>query len=114
MAYGLLLLRLVLGLTMASHGAQKLFGWWGGPGLRGVYGWLAGMRMRGGWLPVAMIVAGEFGGGLALALGFVTPLAALAIVTVMMVAIATVHWTKGFWSGNGGFEFNLLIAAAAT
>ena len=50
MASGLLLLRLVLGLTMAGHGAQKLFGWRGGPGLRGVYGWLSSMRFRGGWL----------------------------------------------------------------
>jgi putative oxidoreductase len=114
MASGLLLLRIVLGLTMAGHGAQKLFGWWGGPGLRGIYGWLVSMRLRGGWLPVLMIVTAEFGGGLALALGFVTPLAALAVVSAMMVAIATVHWSKGFWSGNGGFEFNLLIIAAAT
>jgi putative oxidoreductase len=113
MAYGLLLLRVVLGLTMAAHGAQKLFGWWGGPGLRGVYGWLASVRMRGGWVPVLMIVAAEFGGGLALALGLLTPLAALAIVSAMMVAIATAHWPKGFWNGNGGFEYNLLIIAAA-
>jgi putative oxidoreductase len=114
MASGLLLLRLVLGLTMAGHGAQKLFGWWGGPGLRGVYGWLAGMRLRGGWVPVGMLVSAEFGGGIALALGFLTPFAALGIDAVMMVAIATVHWAKGFWAGNGGFEFNLLIIAAAT
>jgi putative oxidoreductase len=114
MSYGLLLLRLVLGLTMAGHGAQKLFGWWGGPGLRGVHGWLAGMRFRGGWMPTLVLVTGELGGGVALALGLVTPLAALAIVATMMVAIATVHWSKGFWNGNGGFEFNLLIIAAAT
>jgi putative oxidoreductase len=114
MASGLLLLRIVLGLTMAGHGAQKLFGWWGGPGLRGIYGWLASFRMRGGWVPVAMLVSAEFGGGIALALGFLTPFAALGIVTAMMVAIATVHWSKGFWAGNGGFEFNLLIIAGAT
>jgi len=113
MSYGLLLLRLVLGLTMAGHGAQKLLGWWGGPGLRGVHGWLGSMRFRGGWMPVLVLVTAEFGGGLALALGLVTPLAALAIVSAMMVAIATVHWPKGFWNGNGGFEFNLLIIAAA-
>jgi putative oxidoreductase len=114
MSSGLLLLRLVLGLTMAGHGAQKLFGWWGGPGLRGIHGWLASFRMRGGWVPVGMLVAAEFGGGIALALGLLTPLAALAIVAAMMVAIATVHWPKGFWAGNGGFEFNLLIIAGAT
>jgi putative oxidoreductase len=113
MSYGILLLRVVLGLTMAGHGTQKLFGWWGGPGLRGVHGWLGSMRFRGGWAPVGMIVAAEFGGGALLALGLFTPFAALAIATVMMVAIATVHWSKGFWSGNGGFEFNLLIVSAA-
>jgi putative oxidoreductase len=114
MASGLLLLRLVLGLTMAGHGAQKLFGWWGGPGLKGIYGWLTGMRLRGGWLQVGMLVSAEFGGGIALAFGFLTPFAALGIDAAMMVAIATVHWSKGFWAGNGGFEFNLLIIAAAT
>jgi putative oxidoreductase len=113
MASGLLLLRLVLGLTMAGHGAQKLFGWWGGPGVRGVHGWLDSMRFRGGWLPTVALVIAEFGGGLALALGLGTPFAAFAIVAAMIVAIATTHWSNGFWNGNGGFEFNLLIIAAA-
>jgi putative oxidoreductase len=113
MSYGLLFLRLVLGLTMAGHGAQKLFGWWGGPGIRGVHGWLGSMRFRGGWTPAVALVIAELGGGLALTLGLVTPFAALAIVSAMIVAIATAHWSKGFWNGNGGFEFNLLIIAAA-
>jgi putative oxidoreductase len=112
MSYGLLLLRLVLGLTMAAHGSQKLFGWWGGPGLRGMHGWLNSMRFRGGWLPVLLIVTAELGGGIALALGLLTPLAALGVVTAMMVAVWTVHKAKGFWNGNGGYEFNLLIVAA--
>ena len=112
MSYGILLLRVVLGLTMAAHGSQKLFGWWGGPGLRGMHGWLSSMRFRGGWLPVLLIVAAEFGGGLGLALGLVTPVAALGVVTAMMVAVWTVHKSKGFWNGNGGYEFNLLIVAA--
>jgi putative oxidoreductase len=112
MSYGLLLLRLVLGLTMAAHGSQKLFGWWGGPGLRGMHGWLNSMRFRGGWLPVLLIVTAELGGGIALALGLVTPIAALGVVTAMMVAVWTVHKSKGFWNSNGGYEYNLLIVAA--
>jgi len=113
MAYGILLLRVVLGLTMAAHGAQKAFGWWDGPGLQGVRGWLGSMRFRGGWLPVILLVAAELGGGSLLALGLFVPFAALAVSGVMVVAIALVHWQKGFFNTAGGFEFNLLIAAAA-
>jgi putative oxidoreductase len=113
MTYGILFLRLVLGAIMFGHGAQKLFGWWGGPGLKGVHGWLGSMRFRGGWAPVLMLVAAEFGGGALLMLGLFTPFASLAIVTAMLVAIATAHWAKGFWNGNGGYEFNLLIIASA-
>jgi putative oxidoreductase len=113
MSYGILFLRVVLGLIMASHGAQKLFGWWGGPGLQGVNGWLTSMRFRGGWLPVLLLVTGEFGGGLLLALGLGTPFAAAAVVGVMVVAIATTHWRNGFWNGARGYEFNLLILTAA-
>ena len=113
MSYGILFLRVVLGLIMAAHGAQKLFGWWGGPGLQGVHGWLTSMRFRGGWLPVFLLVSAEFGGGLLLALGLATPFAAFAIVAGMFVAIATTHWRNGFWNGAGGYEFNLLILSAA-
>ena len=113
MSYGILFLRVVLGLIMAGHGAQKLFGWWGGPGLQGVNGWLTSMRFRGGWLPVLMLVTGEFAGGLLLVFGLGTPFAAAAVVGVMVVAIATTHWRNGFWNGAGGYEFNLLILTAA-
>jgi putative oxidoreductase len=113
MAFGILVLRVVLGLMMAAHGAQKLFGWWNGPGLKGVYGWLGSMRFRGGWLPVVLLVAAELGGGGLLALGLLTPFAAVAIVAAMTVAIALVHWQKGFFNTNGGYELNLLIAASA-
>jgi putative oxidoreductase len=113
MGYGILFLRLVLGLTMAAHGAQKLFGWWDGPGLHGVRSWLASMRFRGGWLPVLALVTAEFAGGLSLALGLFTPFAAFAVIVVMFVAVATTHWRNGFWNGAGGYEFNLLIVAGA-
>ena len=113
MSYGILLLRVVLGGSMAAHGSQKLFGVWSGPGLRGVHGWLASMRFRGGWAPVAGLVLAEFGGGVALALGLLTPLAAALIISAMVVAIVTVHWKNGFWISGGGYEYNLLIIAGA-
>jgi putative oxidoreductase len=113
MAFGILVLRVVLGLTMAAHGAQKAFGWWNGPGLNGIHGWLGSLRFRGGWLPVILLVAAELGGGALLALGLFVPFAALAIVAAMTVAIALVHWPKGFFNGGGGYEFNLLIAASS-
>src|SRR2546430_13115948 len=97
MAFGILLLRVVLGATMAAHGAQKLFGWWNGPGLKGVHGWLASMRFRGGWLPVILLVAAELGGGGLLALGLFVPFAALRIVLVMGAAVRPAHLPKGFF-----------------
>jgi putative oxidoreductase len=113
MAFGILVLRIVLGLTMAAHGAQKLFGWWNGPGLEGIHGWLGSMRLRGGWVPVVLLLAAELGGGALLALGLFVPFAALAIVAAMTVAIVLVHWQKGFFNTAGGYEFNLLIAASS-
>ena len=115
MALGLLILRLVVGLTMAGHGAQKLFGWWGGPGITGWTQSVQKLRIRPAQ-PWAWIAAlSEFGGGLLLALGLLSPLGSLAITGAMLVAIATVHLPRGFWVTKGGFEFNLtLIAAAVT
>jgi putative oxidoreductase len=112
MAYGLLLIRVVIGLTMAAHGAQKLFGWFGGPGPQGTAGMLGKLRFR---LPagLAFVVAFAELSGLLFAVGLVTPLAALAICGVMVTAIATVHWQNGFFAGNGGYELNLCILAAA-
>jgi putative oxidoreductase len=115
MALGLLILRLVVGLTMAGHGAQKLFGWWGGSGMTGWTQSVQKLRIRPAQ-PWAWIAAlSEFGGGLLLALGLLSPLGSLAITGAMLVAIATVHLPRGFWVSKGGFEFNLtLIAAAVT
>lgn len=112
LAVGMLILRIVVGLTMAAHGAQKLFGWFGGPGLKGFAGMLGQLNIRPSpfWAVVAALA--EFLGGLALALGLVTPLAAYAIAGSMLVATATVHLAKGFWNHNGGFEFPLTILAS--
>jgi len=113
MEYGILLLRLVVGLAFAGHGAQKLFGWFGGYGPRGTAGFFGSIGYR--W-PVAMaVLAGlaEFVGGLLFALGLLTPLAALALTIVMLNAIVTVRWQNGFWSQNNGYEFELTLMAVA-
>ncbi|ARF81022.1 DoxX family protein [Kitasatospora aureofaciens] len=108
---GLLLLRLVLGLTMAAHGSQKLFGWFGGGGIDGtgqfftMSGYPAGNTMA--------VVAGltEILGGLGLAVGLLTPLAGAAVVGTMVNAIA-VTWGGGFFAPKGN-EYELLLTAGA-
>jgi putative oxidoreductase len=116
MEYGILLLRLVVGLTFAGHGAQKLFGWFGGGGPAGTAGFFGSVGYR--WPAAMAVLAGsaELGGGLLFAAGALTPLAALALAVVMLNAIATVVWPKGYL---GGFEFEtslltVAIAVAAT
>jgi putative oxidoreductase len=110
---GLLLIRVVLGAIMAAHGAQKLFGWFGGHGLAGTGSWLESIGFRPARLYAAVVGLAEFGGGALLAFGLLTPLGAAAVAGVMLVAIATVHWSNGFFNTSGGYEFNLLIAAVA-
>ena len=107
----MIVLRVVAGLALAAHGSQKLFGLFGGSGPTGTRTFFAGLGFRA---PLAMaFVAGlsELGGGLLFAFGLLTPFAALAIAVVMLNAIASVHWKKGFFNSAGGFEYNLLIIA---
>lgn len=113
MALGLLILRLVVGLTMAAHGAQKLFGWFGGYGLQGTGGFLETLGFFPGRRNALFAGLAEFGGGVLLALGFATPLAATLIISVMFVATATVHLKNGFFNHNQGYEFPLTLAAVA-
>ena len=112
MAYGLLLLRIVIGGTIFSHGAQKLFGWFGGHGLRGTAGFFGSMGWR---MPLAMAFFAGLGeaSGLLFAFGFLTPLASLGIAVVMLNAIVAVHWKNGFFAGEGGFEFPLTLGTVA-
>ena len=112
MSYGLLLLRVVVGGTMFSHGAQKLFGWFGGHGLRGTAGFFESLGWR---MPLAMAFLAGLAetSGVAFALGFLTPLAALGIAVVMLNAIFVVHWRNGFFNSNGGVEFPLTLATVA-
>src|SRR5690348_10636902 len=111
-AAGILVLRLVVGLTLAAHGAQKLFGWWGGPGMKGWTGAMNHMRIRPATPWAWASAVAEFAGGLGLALGLLNPLPSFAIAGSMLVAIALVHLPKGFFNTKGGFEFNLTILAA--
>jgi len=114
MAYGMLFLRVVVGLLLFGHGAQKLFGWFGGHGPQGTAGFFGslGFRRRHA-LPMAVLAGLSEAAGLLLALGFLTPLACLAIATVMVVAVGTVHWKNGLWATDGGFEFNLVLWTVA-
>jgi putative oxidoreductase len=112
---GLLVLRLVVGVGLAAHGAQKLFGWWGGPGVRGLLGHLTHMRFRPAPLWVAGAIGTEIGGGLLLALGLLSPLGSVGVGAAMLMAIAAFHWGKGFFGQGGGFETPLLyLVAGAT
>ncbi len=113
MNIGLLLLRLAVGLTVAAHGAQKLFGWFGGPGLDGTGQFFEMIGFRTGRRHATMAGLGEVVGGLLLTLGLLTPLGAAAVIIVMIVAIFSVHINKGFFGQNGGYEYNLLLATAA-
>jgi putative oxidoreductase len=113
MEFGLLALRLVVGLTFAAHGAQKLFGWFGGYGISGTGGFLEQLGFHPGRRAALMAGLGETGGGLLLALGAATPLAGAIIAGVMLVAIVSVHLEKGFFNTNGGYEYPLVLATAA-
>jgi putative oxidoreductase len=112
-SYGLLLIRVVLGGTMAAHGSQKLFGWFGGPGCDGTAGFFASLGFGAASAMALLAGTAELGGGLLLAFGLITPFAAFAIAATMVTAVATVHWKNGFFAANGGYEFNLLILAVA-
>jgi putative oxidoreductase len=108
----LLVLRLTVGLLVAGHGAQKLFGWFGGRGIAATGGWLGSIGYRPPRLWAWLAGVGEFGGGVLLALGMFNPLGSLGVAAVMLTAIAKVHWPK-VWNTEGGSElpFTYLIVA---
>jgi putative oxidoreductase len=112
MAYGILFLRVIVGLVLAAHGTQKLFGWWGGHGISGTAGFFAGLRFRMPKASAALAGIGETSGVL-FALGFLTPFAALLMASVMVVAVGSVHIKNGLFVTNGGYEFNLVLWASA-
>jgi putative oxidoreductase len=109
----MLLLRLGVGLTFAAHGAQKAFGWWGGPGLKGWQGAITAMGFRPVPLFVALSVLAELVGGLMLAAGILTPVAAAVVLAQSVVIILKAHWKNGFFNQKGGLEYPLLLAVGA-
>lgn len=113
MALALLIIRLVLGFTMIAHGAQKLFGWFGGYGPKGTGGWMESLGIKPGVLMAVLAGLAEFGGGLLVAAGLFTPIGAALLILTMIVAIASVHAKNGFWSTAGGYEYNLLLIAVS-
>ena len=113
MEFGLFLIRVVVGLTLAAHGAQKLFGMFGGYGIAGTGQYFESIGFRPGRVLATTAGLGEFGGGLALALGLLTPFASAVIIATMAVAIWSVHLEKGFFNHAGGYEFPLMIAGSA-
>jgi len=108
---GLLVLRLVVGLTMSAHGAQKAFGWWKGSGWAGWRDVMVRMGFRPATVWGVIGIAAELVGGLLLAIGFLTPLGAMALIGQSVVIIIQAHWSRGFWGRDGGFEFPLSLAA---
>src|SRR5438552_2969492 len=112
MAYGLLLLRVFVGVAFFGHGTQKLFGWWGGYGPQGTGGFFASQGYRWG-LPMAVLAGlAEAGGGTLLALGLLTPFACAAIAVVMLNAIFSVTLKRAFMAGSE-LELAYLVAAIA-
>lgn len=107
----LLVLRLAVGLTFSAHGAQKLFGAFGGHGIQGTGGFFEQIGLRPGRIHAWAAGLAEFLGGLAIALGLVTPIAAAALIGVMTAAVLTVHLKNGFFNTSQGYEYNLVLAA---
>ena len=111
MDLALLVLRVVVGLLFAGHGAQKLFGAFGGGGLDGTAGMFDNIGLRPGWLHARAAGTAEFAGGLLLALGLFTPFAAAVLIAVMTAAVITVHAPNGIWNTQQGYEYNLVLVA---
>jgi putative oxidoreductase len=112
MELGLLLLRLTVGLTLAAHGAQKLFGWFGSPGLDVIGQHFEGLGFYPGRRQALMAGLVEFGGGLLLAIGLLTPLGAALAFSVMIVAAVSVHLKNGFFITRGGIEYTVVLGLA--
>lgn len=109
---GLLIIRVVIGLTFIGHGCQKLFGWFGGGGLSGTGAWLESLGIRPA-SKIWAVLAGLFEliGGILFGSGRLLPVGSILIVIIMIDAIVTVHAKNGFWIDKGGYEYNLVLIA---
>ena len=111
--FGPLALRIPVGIIFVAHGAQKLFGAFGGYGLEGTGQFMASLGLAPGYLMALLAGSAEFFGGLALLLGLLVRPAAAALAFAMLVAIFAVHIDKGLFMSNNGYEFGLALLAAA-
>jgi putative oxidoreductase len=108
-----LALRIPIGIIFIAHGAQKLFGWFGGYGLEGTGQFFGSIGLNPGYLMALLAGAAEFFGGLALVFGILVRPAAAALSFAMLVAIFAVHFSKGFFLDKGGYEYALALFAAS-
>jgi putative oxidoreductase len=111
--FGILIVRLAVGLTFGAHGAQKVLGWWAGPGFAGWTGAIRRMGLRPAPLWAAISAGVELLGGLLLAIGFLTPIAAAVVVAQAVYIVVRAHLPRGFWNKNGGIEFPLQLLAGS-
>lgn len=110
--FAALVLRVPVGIILAAHGAQKLFGWFGGYGLEGTGQWMASIGLEPGYLMALLAGSAEFFGGLALIFGLLTRPAAAVSAFTMVIAIFSVHFVNGLFMSNNGYEFALALFAA--
>lgn len=108
-----LALRIPVGIIFVAHGAQKLFGWFGGHGLDGTGQFFGSVGLNPGYLMALLAGLAEFVGGLALVAGLLVRPAAAALAFAMLIAIFAVHWSKGFFAASGGYEYALALFAAS-
>ncbi len=113
LSLGLLVARITLGLLMAAHGSQKLLGWFGGHGLAGTAGFFDSIGFRPGKLFATVASGTEIGSGILLALGFLGPVGPALMISVMIVAAATIHLKNGLFAANNGVEVPLLYGVGA-
>ncbi|MDO6425888.1 DoxX family protein [Thalassotalea sp. 1_MG-2023] len=111
--YSTLALRIPIGIIFMAHGAQKLFGWFGGYGLEGTGGWMESIGLAPGYLMALLAGSGEFFGGLFILVGLLTRPAAVVLSVTMVVAIFSVHFANGLFMSNNGYEFGLALLAAS-
>jgi len=112
--WAMVLIRLALGTIMFAHGAQKVFGWWGGPGFNQWISQAAPFsEMRPSWLWMGAAALSELVGGAMAMIGLYTRIGAFLIACVMLTAIRGVHWKSGFFINAGGFEYPLALLGMA-
>lgn len=112
--FSTLALRLPIGIIFMAHGAQKLFGWFGGYGLEGTGGWMESIGLAPGFIMALLAGSAEFFGGMFILLGLLTRASAAVLAMTMVVAIVCVHLQNGLFMSNNGYEFGLALLAAST